>query len=70
MCNLTYTLDEVHSGGTEIGASRRQRRASFFRPSPTANLVGVEEGYLVWKVPFFLVMTGASARSRVKKEVL
>jgi hypothetical protein len=54
------------SGGTGGGANRsvggldrRQRRASFFRPSPTANLVGVEEGHRVWgsdvccrKVPF------------------
>jgi hypothetical protein len=31
------------------------RRASFFRPSPAANLAGVEEGHLVWKVPFFVV---------------
>jgi len=67
MCSLAYKLDRVHSGGTKIGASRRQRRASFFRPSPTANLVGVEEGYLVWKVPFFVVSTGASAGSRVRE---
>jgi hypothetical protein len=31
----------------------RQCRASFFGPSPTANLVGVEEGSL-FKAPFFV----------------
>ena len=36
------------------GAVCRQRRASFFRPSPTANLVGVEEGNLCQGALFLL----------------
>lgn len=37
----------------------KQRRVSFFDPSPTANSVSVEEGHLVtFKVPFFWCLLG------------
>ena len=54
---------DPHSRGesTAVVVDDHCRRASFFGPSPPANLVGVEEGHPVTaKVPFFVGPTRAT----------